>query len=236
MPPHLDGNTSRTMYLLNSKSKMESDFMSPYFTMFIVLLSSTFSINLLAEDSNKKHLFILSGQSNMHGMKVKDSFGPAIEKEFGKDSIVIVKTAHGGTAIKQWAYSRKRNTHGPAYHGLMSKVKEATTNLKFDSVTFIWMQGESDALQKKSKQYYKSSLKSIMTQIKKDLSLEKFYFVLGRISDHQLDNPYWTGIREALVEIADSDKGFLSVVLTYSSCGHFGYLTLVHRAKSNIMS
>ena len=34
-----------------------------------------------------KHLFILSGQSNMGGMKPQDTFIPILEAKFGKDNI-----------------------------------------------------------------------------------------------------------------------------------------------------
>jgi arylsulfatase A-like enzyme len=39
----------------------------------------------------KKHLFILSGQSNMAGLNPEISFTPAVETAFGKDNVIVVK-------------------------------------------------------------------------------------------------------------------------------------------------
>ena len=50
-----------------------------------------------------KHLFILSGQSNMVGMKPEVSFTPAVTKQFGKENIIVVKKAHSGQSIRSWA-------------------------------------------------------------------------------------------------------------------------------------
>ena len=48
------------------------------------------------------HLFILSGQSNMVGLKPEESFTPIIEKKYGKEKIIIVKDAKGGQPIRRW--------------------------------------------------------------------------------------------------------------------------------------
>ena len=49
-----------------------------------------------------KHLFILSGQSNMQGLNPEESFTPAVENEFGKENVIIVKYALGGQPIRRW--------------------------------------------------------------------------------------------------------------------------------------
>ena len=49
-----------------------------------------------------KHLFILSGQSNMAGLRPDESFTPAVEAAFGKDNVVIVFSAQGGQPIRRW--------------------------------------------------------------------------------------------------------------------------------------
>ena len=43
-----------------------------------------------------KHLFILSGQSNMAGLRPQESFTPAVVAAFGKSEVIVVKDAHGG--------------------------------------------------------------------------------------------------------------------------------------------
>lgn len=157
------------------------------------------------EAQKKKHLFILSGQSNMAALKEKESFIPAVEKAFGKENILIVKDAQGSTPIRNWAYRPHRERHGFHYNRLMKKVNAAVGDKTFDTVTFVWIQGESDALKKKSGAYYKNVFKGILKGIKTDLKRTQLYFVIGRINDHKMDDPHWKGIRDAQVELAEED-------------------------------
>ena len=47
-----------------------------------------------AEDG--KHLFILSGQSNMQGHRPDEAFTPAVKAALGKDNVIVVQDAMGG--------------------------------------------------------------------------------------------------------------------------------------------
>lgn len=105
----------------------------------------------LAEAGPGKHLFILSGQSNMQGLNPQTSFIPAVEKEFGKDGVIVVKDAQSGRPIRDWYRDWKpaggkaadaNNAHGKLYDRLLSKVKPAIKDQKIASVTFVWMQGD----------------------------------------------------------------------------------------------
>ena len=49
-----------------------------------------------------KHLFILSGQSNMAGLDPKISFIPVAEEEFGHDNIIVIKDSQNGHPIRRW--------------------------------------------------------------------------------------------------------------------------------------
>ena len=53
-------------------------------------------------DNEGKHLFILSGQSNMARLDPSDSFTPTVIKEFGSDNVIVVKDAKGGQPIRRW--------------------------------------------------------------------------------------------------------------------------------------
>ncbi len=70
------------------------------------LILSTFFLMLVwplvvcAQDG--KHLFILSGQSNMVGLKPEESFLPQLEAKFGKGNILIAKDAMGSQPIRRW--------------------------------------------------------------------------------------------------------------------------------------
>jgi len=49
-----------------------------------------------------KHLFILSGQSNMQGHRPEEAFTPAVEAALGKDRVIVVQDALGGQPIQRW--------------------------------------------------------------------------------------------------------------------------------------
>jgi hypothetical protein len=161
-----------------------------------------------AEDG--KHLFILSGQSNMAGMDEKVSFVPAVEKKFGKENVIVVKDAKGGQPISRW-YKKYKPAHGdmPApigdlYDALMKKVQTATKDQKIATVTFIWMQGEREAKLSQG-EIYADSLKGLVAQLSADLKREDVNVVIGRINDFCMDNkasPHWTMVRDVQVKVA----------------------------------
>ena len=166
--------------------------------------------SVYAEDK-AQHLFILSGQSNMARLKLDLTFTPAIEAEFGKDNVIIVKDAEGNQPIARW-YKKCTNSlkggvkkPGDLYDRLMTKVNTAIDGKKISSVTFVWMQGETDA--KTNGDHYADSLRGLLDQLKGDLGREDLNFVIGRISDYNNPQkfPHWETIRKAQVEVAEAD-------------------------------
>ena len=105
-------------------------------------------------DGGGKNLFILSGQSNMAGMDPAISFTPAVSKAFGKENIIVAKSAYSGASIRSWAKSnhedppptrgRVPKVRGHFYDTLIEKVKTAIKGQGLETVTLVWMQGESD--------------------------------------------------------------------------------------------
>ena len=83
-----------------------------------------------------KHLFILSGQSNMVGLKPEESFTPIIEKKYSKEKIIIVKDAKGGQPIRRWYNewefdnNNLNDSIGNLYNSLINKVRKAIINKK----------------------------------------------------------------------------------------------------------
>ena len=168
----------------------------------------------LAARTGGKHLFILSGQSNMVGMDPEISFSPAIKKAFGDGHVIIVQDAHGGQSIRAWAKSnheyppptvgRVPKVRGMLYDQLMKKVTAAIRGQHVQTVTFIWMQGESDL----RNTAYGAYLKELMHQLQTDLCREDINLVIGRISDNGLDVPKRLEgrktIRRIQVEFAES--------------------------------
>lgn len=159
-----------------------------------------------------KHLFILSGQSNMVGLKPEESFTPIIEDEYGKENVIVVKNAFGGQPIRRW-YRDWKPLEGyeplvqpDLYDTLMTKIQRVIEKEKIATVTFIWMQGERDAREKLG-EVYEKSLIGLYEQLNDDLELEDINFIIGRLSDYDMSNknyPHWTMIRDIQVKVAES--------------------------------
>jgi len=165
---------------------------------------------LLATARADVHLFILSGQSNMAGLRPELSFTPTVEKEFGKENVIVVKLAQGGQPIRRWfkewkpADGPKPENNGDLYEKLIAEVRKASGERKVDTVTFVWMQGEADARQGHGGVYAKS-LNGLVEQLSKDLKREDINLVIGRLSDFDMKNKVykdWTKVREVQVEVA----------------------------------
>lgn len=183
-----------------------------------------------AAEPGKVRVFILSGQSNMAGLDPNISFTPAVKKAFPRDEIIVIKDAQGGQPIRRWyknwrpaageakaaqgavaPKSGKKGAAKPAaangdlYDRLMTKVRPAIEGKKADSISFIWMQGESDAKQGDSA-VYADSLRGLIKQLRDDLKRPDTTVVIGRISDHYLGQPHGEAVRNAEVAVADGDK------------------------------
>ena len=170
-----------------------------------ILIFLTAGLSYVAH-AQGKHLFILSGQSNMAGLNPQISFTPAVEDAFGKDNVIVVKDAKGGRPIRMW-YKKWQPAEGKSdmakngvlYDSLMKKVTAAIKDKKIASVTFVWMQGERDAKEQHA-EVYAASFKGVLEQLKADLKLTDINFVIGRLSDFDMDNKrykHWTKVRIA---------------------------------------
>ena len=156
------------------------------------------------ESNSAHHLFILSGQSNMAGLKPEESFIPDVEEAFGKDHVIVVKDALGGQPIRRWyknwetADGSRPESTGDLYQRLMEKVQAVTGGKEIQTVTFIWMQGERDAKEKHG-EVYKASLEGLLEQLSGDLERDDINVVIGRLSDFDMNNtkyPHWNLVRE----------------------------------------
>ena len=171
-----------------------------------------------------KHLFILSGQSNMQGMNQKLTFAPRIKQEYGKDNVLIVKEAIGGRPIRMWVHDWKAapnwkidpnipgtknptaDENGIMYQSMMSKIAKATQGIKPKTIAFCWMQGERDSRERHSA-VYERSLKTLFAQLKADFPKTPIVFVIGKLSDYGKGNkqalyPEWEEIIAAQEKVA----------------------------------
>ena len=120
---------------------------------FLAVAAATFFCALA--QAGERHLFILSGQSNMQGLKEKTSVLPELKKLLPGADIQHVKFAQGGQPIRKWvktwdeiAKSNKltQQFNDPAefYDVVLKQAKASIAEGKPDSITFLWMQGERD--------------------------------------------------------------------------------------------
>lgn len=160
------------------------------------------------------HLFILSGQSNMAGLDPDLSFRPAVEARFGAENVLIIKDAQGGQPIRRWVSDWKDakgvapDSAGDLYRRLIKKLPHSGDRplTGWQSVTFIWMQGERDAREKHGTVYL-DSLRSLTRQLQDDLRTREINVVIGRLSDFDLADeryPHWTLVRRQQQAFAES--------------------------------
>ncbi|WP_169435035.1 sialate O-acetylesterase [Neolewinella persica] len=181
-----------------------------------VSLTAFLLIIMTSCQPKEKHLFVLSGQSNMSRLNVEDTFLPAVVEAFGEDNVIVVKNDKGGESIRRWY----RDWQAPAgsdvvaepylYDSLMNVLTPAITNQEIATVTFIWMQGERDARQKYGANYAQN-LQGLYDQLSDDLGRNDMNFVVGRLSDFDLENkkyPHWTMVREAQMAVGASNPRF----------------------------
>ena len=148
----------------------------------------------------------------MAGLDPAISFTPTVEQAFGKDKVLVVKSAQGGQPIRRW-YKQWKPSDGPMpenngdlYDLMMKKVRPAIEGKEIASVTFVWMQGERDAKESHG-DVYAESLKGLIAQVAADLERDDVNFVIGRLSDFDMKNgryPHWTKVRDVQVAVAEA--------------------------------
>lgn len=170
-----------------------------------------------------RHLFVLSGQSNMARLDQNNTFRKVLEGEFGIGSVEIIKFAEEGQSIKRWFAGWKPELEkkwvtrqggspediGDLYRILLQDVRAKMSGTEFKTITFVWMQGEADTKSYVYGSAYMSSLIGLINQLRKDLGRNDINYVIGRISDYGMENdmrPSWEHVRKVQVIVADSDQ------------------------------
>ena len=181
-------------------------------TLVLAALLSLPCLDVTADEAGK-HLFLLSGQSNMKRFQHKQFFTPAMEAVYGAGNVIVIKNAQGGQPISKWykAWSsgngEKPEQAGQLYDALIDNIREKTASIKIRSVTFIWMQGEADA-KGSNVDVYARSFKGLLGQLEKDLKRKDINVIIGRLSDFGLknrSNPAWAEMRKVQMKLADEN-------------------------------
>jgi hypothetical protein len=186
---------------------------------FAYLAGSCLSMTAVAEEAAKPdgHLFILSGQSNMTA-NLEQGFREKVAAKYGADKVTIVRSMKSGRGIRFWVSDsglsegavpavRERgmpSSNGEEYPKLLAAAKAAGDASAFASVTFVWMQGESDAISGRADLYAPSFLR-LRKRLMGDLGIKTMHVVIGRISDFGLKGEKaegWRAMREAQEQLA----------------------------------
>lgn len=161
--------------------------------MRITALLALTAQNVSADEPVAKHLFILSGQSNMRQPLI-GTFMDTVKKVLGDDKVLFASHGHPGQPIRSWYRNwtpppgmEKPESNTAVYDKLLSSVRKSIQNQKIDTVTLIWMQGEEDARMGYGS-VYEQSFWGLIDQLKADLGIQEINFVLGRINDYWLPN------------------------------------------------
>lgn len=129
------------------------------------------------------HLFILSGQSNMANMDpdASGSFTPTIEDLMKNDQVTVVKYAEGGRPIERW------DEGNSMWNGLIAEIDTALeAGQPYDTVTFVWMQGEKDSQDNTATDSYEAKLLDLYARLKTYMGVDTMFWVIGRLNDARL--------------------------------------------------
>ena len=149
---------------------------------------------------------------------------PEAAKLFKDEEVVYIKVSKGSQPICRWLEEwltiaeeagldeqQRRRIHRDRevvlYQPILDQYQELLEeHSQFASVTFCWMQGETDA-QARAQAAYKDALKLLITKLRRDLERPDMNIVIGRISDYAIDNPEsgCVAIRRIQREIVDED-------------------------------
>ncbi len=95
----------------------------------VATLAAVLSVSSANAVAGGKHLFILSGQSNMQLMDEEKSFVPAVKAAFGSAEVIVVKLAKKARSIRYW---HKEYRYWP-------QIREAQVKLAESLERFAWI-------------------------------------------------------------------------------------------------
>lgn len=118
-------------------------------------------------------------------------------------SVIAVHAARGSTIIKEWL-------PGSVYYGLLrDKILGALNRAKAEEISigriyFVWLQGESDAIEGRSREEYASLLKLLGSTLKGEFSVERFGIIrVGRFTNDRRDGEIMAAQDELCETCAD---------------------------------
>ena len=130
-------------------------------------------------------------------------FAKAYINATGND-FVCAHIAKGSTEIKDWM----PGTDG--YNMIVKKaslaIDAAKAGYEIGKIFFVWLQGESDSLMSRSKEYYKEKITELEEALRRDIGIDKFGIIkIGKFMRDERDDE----IHNAEEEICRENEHFL---------------------------
>lgn len=205
-----------------------------FLALFLVLTTGfCISNSALAE----QRIYLMAGQSNMMGfgkthhlpptfrktpsnvtfyyqgrprkLAQYSHFGPEVTfahhvaRAFPNDQHIIVKFAATGSHIGQWMPGQ------PLYQGMLRQLGFSIEEKNPDIAAVVWMQGESDALNKARASQYSNNLKRFITSLRKDLKSPHSLFIMGEINPLGKDFPLVKSIQSSQRQVRSQVRNIL---------------------------
>lgn len=103
-----------------------------------------------------------------------------------KAEVLAVHAAKGSTQIIEWLPGTRG--YGAIVEKSRSAIDFAKKNYEIRKIYFVWLQGESDAIARMSKNTYKENLLLLSKSLEKDLKIEQFGVIrVGRFTNDDRD-------------------------------------------------
>ena len=209
---------------------MQHSFKLHLFLGLLLSFSCFIPVNSVQAATDKTHIFILAGQSNMmgrgattqlpahlkqqpdnvkfythgrqSGLAKYQYFGP--EVQFAHAMAKIFPTENV-IIIKSAASGSSINEwlpNKPLYQGLLRQVKFVAPphNSKIEAI--VWMQGETDARTEQTANAYADNLNLFINSLRQSLKAENLPFLIGQINQKNASFPMEQTVRSAQAKIA----------------------------------
>lgn len=113
---------------------------------------------------------LLLGASSGYGSMIPD-FCRAYTKATGRQ-VIAIHAARGNTTLSQWMKGTDR--YACAVRKIRAGIEKAKTAGTVDRIYYIWLQGESDAIERTGKTEYMRLLTQYKNDLKKDIGIQIF--------------------------------------------------------------
>ena len=92
-----------------------------------------------------------------------------------KTQVIAIHVARGATTVSEWQKGMPR--YELALKKILAGISKARENYEIGKIYYIWLQGESDAIARTSKENYEKMLTNLKNSLKSDAGIDKFCII-----------------------------------------------------------